>query len=271
MLFCLLSVVDLWSVFCFGFWTVDCGLLLSPSLYLFGPRYSLCVSAFSTLLLTSSYGTHSNWRPPSCLNLAQATAPIQSLLTCIFPSQTPLTCWSLYGLDHKGKPTYLLSWYVDSQEGHLIYCGLCENCEARCCFSTSFSSIKTSKRTRDLSALRRLQSVAVPVIFISGTSLCISLPLCVTLLIFSHPACPSSSVSSWRFDSVTAVERRLQSCGGMSAGVRCLSWHHWLLCVWVCVHACVNWMLVCGYCRCSYVLHIDYQRRECVIHFILWS
>ena len=54
----------------------------------------------------------------------------------------------------------------------------------------------------------------MPVIFISGRSLCISLPLCVTHLIFSHPACPSSSVSPWRFDSVTAAKRRLQSCGG---------------------------------------------------------
>lgn len=124
---------------------------------------------------------------------------------------------------------------------------------------------KHQNTKHDLTALRKSQTVVVPVIFISGRSLCISLSLCVTHLIFSHPACPSSSVSSWRFDSVTAVERRLQSCGGMSAGVRCLSWLHWLLCVGVCVHACVNLMFVCAYFRCAYVEYwLCFRAYQCV-------
>ena len=89
------------------------------------------------------------------------------------------------------------------------------DCEASCCFSASPSSIRTSNSRHDLTALGRSRTVVVPVIFISGRSLCVSLPLGVPLLISSHPACPSSSVSSWRFDSVTAAERCLQSCGGV--------------------------------------------------------
>lgn len=133
----------------------------------------------------------------------------------------------------------------------------CWDCEASCGFSASLLSIKTSNNKQDLTALWRSQAVVVPVIFICRRSLCISLPLCVAVLIFSHPACPSSSVYSWWFDSVTAVENVFSFVGvgwwwwwggGVSAGVRCLSRHHWLLCVWVCFHACVN-----KYLRCVYI------------------
>lgn len=117
----------------------------------------------------------------------------------------PLTFW----------PWSVWLWrFILYQQGSFTLCCVCGDCEPSCCFSESLLSLKTSNSKHDWTALRRSQTVVVPVIFISGRSLCISLPLGVTLLIFSHPACPSSSVSSWRFDSVTAVERCLQSCGG---------------------------------------------------------
>lgn len=198
------------------------------------------------------------------------------------PSTTPSSTYTLLSWpvsrqqDAIRCPGYInLNWlYTDhihttcpQSGGCSTYSGLYRDCEVRCCFSAFLLSTKTSNSKNNLTALERSQAVVVPVIFISGRSLCISLPLRVTLLIFSHPACPSSSVSSWRFDSVTAVETRPQSCGGMSAGVRCLSWRRWLLRVWVCVYACVNLMPVCGSCRWSCVLRIEYQMRQDVIHF----
>lgn len=118
----------------------------------------------------------------------------------------PVTFW----------PWSVWSWrFILQQQGSFHFMlRVYRDCEASCCFSESLLSLKTSNSKHDWTALRRSQTVVVPVIFISGRSLCISLPLCVTLLIFSHPACPSSSVSSWWFDSVTAVERCLQSWGG---------------------------------------------------------
>lgn len=124
----------------------------------------------------------------------------------------------------------------------------------RALFSVFLLSMKTSERRHDLTPLLKSQTVVVPVIFflfffISGRSLCISLPVCVSLLIFSHPACPSSSVSSWRFDSVTVVKKCLPSCGGLFVSRSEMSVLVLALCVGVCLCLCAC-VLVCGYFRC---------------------
>lgn len=125
-------------------------------------------------------------------------------------------------------------------------------CGASCSLAASLRSIKNMKEQARLklppgkhAALSRLSFFLSPppllrcckknksVLFFLSQSLC-------RAWFFSHPACPSPSVSSWRFDSVTAVEKRLPVLWGrMSAGVRCLSWRRWLLCVWECVCECL--------------------------------
>lgn len=153
---------------------------------------------------------------------------------------------------------HILSWlfvlklYVSS-----TWCCLCRDNEPSCCFNASVLHIRNTKRQRMTELPSEDQRMLLS-FFISGRSLCIYPPLCRALLIFPYPACLSSSVSSWRVDSVTAVQRHLQSCVGMSAGVRCRSWHHWLLRVWACVRASVNLMLVRRRCRWDHVFYMKY-------------
>lgn len=76
--------------------------------------------------------------------------------------------------------------------------------------------------------------------YLRNKSLLFSPTLCNTLDFLS------SCLSVFLCLLVTAWQRWrdvFSLVGGMSAGVRCLSRHHWLLCVWECVHACVNLVL----------------------------
>lgn len=179
------------------------------------------------------------------------------------------------GLDQHSHVLYLPSCLHSKLVMHpwnsrtiLLGFGECWDCEASCCFSASPLSIKTSKHKHDLAALGKITDCCCACHFyLRKKSLHFSPTLCNTLDFLS--SCLSVflclSLTVWQCDSGEETSSVLW--GGMSAGVRCLSWHRWLLRVWVCVRACVNLMPACGHFRCASVLNIEHVSVNTLCYF----